>query len=253
MQKGGLRTHGITKSSTTEKPLITVVTVVYNGEATLEQTILSVVNQTYDNVEYIIIDGASTDGTLDIIKKYEDRIDYWQSGSDKGIYDAMNKGIGLATGEYVALLNAGDWYERNTCEIVIHEVKASHADVYYGLLRNVNSEHEVMSVKGNTINNIARDMISHPTCFISNEIYKKYTYSLEYKSASDYDFVARLVQDSVHFQFIEQILCNFLLGGMSSGMIGDIETNAIRYKYNYISFRLYILGKIKNTIKRIVH
>ena len=89
-----------------EKPLISVVTVAYNAVATIEQTILSVINQTYPNIEYIIIDGGSTDGTVNIIKKYMDHIAYWVSEPDKGIYDAMNKGGIRATGTFIQFLNA---------------------------------------------------------------------------------------------------------------------------------------------------
>lgn len=106
--EGGLRTQGYFKTSQTDKPLITVITVVFNGEQFLEETIQSVINQTYDNVEYIIIDGGSTDGTLDIIRKYEHAIDYWVSEKDKGIYGAMNKGCDLALGAGLIFLNAGD-------------------------------------------------------------------------------------------------------------------------------------------------
>ncbi|TYB33575.1 MAG: glycosyltransferase [Flexistipes sinusarabici] len=96
------------QSTINQLPLISIITVVFNGEEYLEETILSVINQTYPNVEYIIIDGGSTDGTVDIIKKYEHAIDYWVSEPDKGIYDAMNKGIKLLTGEWVNFMNAGD-------------------------------------------------------------------------------------------------------------------------------------------------
>ncbi len=96
--------NSIVDSSFTNLPLVTVITVVLNGMGYLEKTIQSVINQTYPNVEYIIIDGGSTDGTLDIIKKYEDQISYWVSEQDNGIYDAMNKGIDVATGDYIQFL-----------------------------------------------------------------------------------------------------------------------------------------------------
>ena len=96
-----------------KQPLITVVTVVYNDVKHIEDTILSVVNQTYPNIEYIIIDGGSTDGTVDIIKKYADHIAYWVSEPDKGIYDAMNKGLKKATGEWVNFMNSGDCFAQS--------------------------------------------------------------------------------------------------------------------------------------------
>lgn len=100
-------------------PLISVVTVSYNAVLTIEQTILSVINQTYPHIEYIIIDGGSTDGTVDIIKKYANRIAYWVSEPDKGIYDAMNKGIRTAKGEWINFMNAGDlFYSKDTLEKV---------------------------------------------------------------------------------------------------------------------------------------
>lgn len=108
--EGGLRTRGYFKQSYEDKPLISIITVVFNGEKYLEETIQSVINQTYDNVEYIIIDGGSTDGTLEIIKKYEDRIDYWVSERDKGISDAFNKGVKVAKGDYINFQGDGDGF-----------------------------------------------------------------------------------------------------------------------------------------------
>lgn len=107
-KSGGLRTKGCEKNSISETPLISVVTVVFNGAATLEHTIRSVIEQSYGNVEYIIVDGGSTDGTLGIIQKYEGNIDYWVSEKDAGIYDAMNKAIGLASGDYYVVVGCDD-------------------------------------------------------------------------------------------------------------------------------------------------
>ncbi|MEA1893278.1 MAG: glycosyltransferase [Campylobacterota bacterium] len=122
------------KMATKDKPLISIVTVVFNGEKHLEQTIQSVVNQTYKNIEYIIIDGGSTDGTVDIIKKYEDKISYWVSEKDSGIYDAMNKGIDVANGEWINFMNAGDiFFDNNVLESVFHKesLATDNIDLFY--------------------------------------------------------------------------------------------------------------------------
>ncbi|MDH5645697.1 MAG: glycosyltransferase, partial [Candidatus Heimdallarchaeota archaeon] len=97
-------------SNDENKPLVTIITAVLNGVDTLERTILSVISQSYTNIEYIIIDGGSTDGTIDIIRKYEHAIDCWVSESDTGIYDAWNKGVRLSNGEWIAFLGADDSY-----------------------------------------------------------------------------------------------------------------------------------------------
>ena len=109
----------LNKKTTKEEPLVSIVTPVYNGEKYLEDTIQCIINQTYDNIEYIIIDGGSTDKTLDIIKKYEDRTAYWMSEQNRGMYDGINKGFEMATGEIFAWLNADDKYYHSAVEIVV--------------------------------------------------------------------------------------------------------------------------------------
>lgn len=241
MQKGGLRTKGITKKSTEEEPLITVVTVVYNGEATLEHTIQSVMNQTYNNIEYIIVDGGSKDNTLNIIKKYEDKIDYWQSETDKGIYDAMNKGISLATGEFVALLNSGDWYEIDAIDSVVKAYKENKdIDVFYSLMRILNEKRELQWIYGYGHNVLNSFMISHPTSFVKRSVYEKNQYNLSYRSAADYDLFLTLYQKGYKFYFIEKINANYLLGGMSDSYIGKKESLLVQYRHKTISFYTFI-------------
>ena len=128
----------------TNTPLITVVTVVYNGVEFLEKTILNVLGQDYPNIDYIIIDGGSTDGTLDIIRKYEDKISKWISEPDQGIYDAMNKGIKLATGEWINFMNAGDYfYEKETLYKVFGgSERYDGVDILYG-----NTEYDYLDFK----------------------------------------------------------------------------------------------------------
>lgn len=249
--EGGLRTKGYFKRSFEDKPLISIITVVFNGEKYLEETIQSVIKQTYDNVEYIIIDGGSTDGTMGIIKKYEHAIDYWVSEKDNGIYHAMNKGLSLAIGDYIALLNCGDWYEIDACEQVLKYILLYKYDIYYGLIRNFD-KNIFRNVSGSTINNLQKSMIAHPTCFISKYVYSKYKYNVKYKSASDYDLIIRLYKAGFKFYFIERIIANFNLGGISESYLGIIESLRIKKKYEYISYTKYILLIIQASITKIL-
>jgi len=114
IDEGGIRLNGKQKKQISNKPRVTVITAVYNGEKFIENTIVSIINQAYDNLEFIIIDGGSNDSTVDIIKKYENSIDYWVSEPDKGISDAFNKGVQLSTGDYINFQGDGDGFLENT-------------------------------------------------------------------------------------------------------------------------------------------
>lgn len=130
--EGGLRIHGVYKESSPDYPLITYITVVFNRRKALERCMKSVWGQTYPNVEYIIIDGASNDGTLELIQKNEDKIDYYISQKDHGIYDAMNKGIALASGDYICFMNSDDVCTPNAAHDVAKQIRKTHADILCG-------------------------------------------------------------------------------------------------------------------------
>lgn len=192
MQSGGLRTKGIQKTTISGKPLISVITVVFNGEKTIEQTIQSVVNQTYENVEYIIVDGASTDNTVNIIKKYEGQIDYWQSESDKGIYDAMNKGLDLANGDFLLVLGADDIL-LNTSVLSIFSSLIKNSDISYCYYGNVLRSTNMTRYDGKFDKfKIVRKNICQQAIFYSKDIYKKNKFNLLYKYQSDYEYNIRI-------------------------------------------------------------
>jgi glycosyltransferase involved in cell wall biosynthesis len=230
---GGLRTKGYFKQSYDNKPLISIVTVVYNGEKYLEETIQSVINQTYDNVEYIIIDGGSTDRTLDIIRTYEDAIDYWVSEKDNGIYDAMNKGVRFSNGEYIGLLNADDRFEHYTIETIVDEIHKTKADIFYGDMILINEDQD------STFHRIASHTklyfgmsICHPSTFISSSLYKHFNgYDLTYRMASDYDFFLKAKLNKYSFYYIPKVLSRMRDGGISANNpITHQEERAIKKK-----------------------
>ncbi len=243
--------------------VITIVTVCFNSENTIRRTIESLLNQTYQDFEYIIIDGGSSDGTIDIIKEYEhlfsDRIK-WKSEPDNGIYDAMNKGIRLAQGKFIGLLNSDDWYEPNTIETVYNEIlKQEDIDVFYGYIRLIKEGVEYM-VRRNNYKFIfeGTGLIQHPTCFISKKAYDEVgEYDTSYKICADQDMMLRIIKSGKKYYAIDEILTNFMIGGAT--YINDTVSEQIRFKvfHGIISKKkglfLLLWHKIKITLQRILN
>lgn len=172
-------------------PLISIVTVSYNAVSTIEQTIFSVINQTCLNIEYIIIDGGSTDGTVDVIKKYANKIAYWVSEPDKGIYDAMNKGIAYSHGEYCNFINAGDRFCSSS--ILKQVMDFNHvADIIVGQDLHVNEHNKIVSrsvlPRRYNLLHFYITTIPHQSCFIRTSLLKKYYYDTSLKIVSDWKF-----------------------------------------------------------------
>lgn len=229
-----------------EKPLVTIITVVFNNVSTLEQTIKSVINQSYKNIEYIIIDGGSTDGSVDLIKKHESQISYWISEPDNGIYYAMNKGLSIATGNLIGILSSDDWYENTSLEKVVNYYEFNpEVDVIHGLLRFISVNDKPDSVAGHYYSFLNKGMIEHPTCFIKKNLYEKVGYyDVSYKSAADYEWMLRAIKQEAKFLFIPELLTNFRRGGISGSYIGASEELLIKKRFGIISNFKFIFWKI---------
>ena len=177
-----------------KKPLFSIITVVLNNDKYLEQTIKSVLSQTFTDYEYIIIDGGSKDNSINIIKKFEDRIDYWLSEEDSGIYDAFNKGISLAFGKYIGIINSDDVYNKNGLEIISRYIKKNNnIDFIFGSVKKhwgVLHGYEPKKIWYSW-----GFYSSHSTgFFIKNESAKKVgLYNLKYKYHADYDYFYRMI------------------------------------------------------------
>ena len=207
-------------SNNAQLPLITIITVSYNAVKDIENTILSVLNQTYPNIEYIIIDGGSTDGTLDIIKKYQDKITYWVSEPDTGIYDAMNKGALKATGMWLNFMNAGDtFYNEQVLEEVFKDKDCDNADVIYGDVVYIHPDREDIR-KAAPLKRIKVGIpFCHQSAFVKTKLQQKYLFDTTYKICADYNFFHTLHKKGCSFKYKEQIIDKYLTGGLSSDSI----------------------------------
>lgn len=197
---------------------VTVITVVYNAASTIEHTIQSVLAQSYNDIEYIIIDGGSIDGTLDIIYKYCDKLAYFVSEPDNGIYDAMNKGIQKATGDIIGLLNADDWYEQGAIDVIVREFKRTDADVIGGETFFIDKKGK-KRLRGNIpLSQMWKGMMSgHQAIFITKKAYDTYgLYDTSYKIAADYEIILRMYHRGAKIVIIDDILVNYSTTGISA-------------------------------------
>ena len=241
---------------------VSIITVSLNSANTIEDCIKSVVNQSYKNIEYIIIDGGSTDGTLDIIKKYGNKISFWISEKDYGVFDAMNKGINLATGEIVGIINSDDiYFDDFVIENIVEFITKKNVDTCYGNLIYVdrkNTNRIIRFWKSGKYNKTKFKrgwMPPHPTFFVKNQIYKKYgSFNLKFPIVADYEIMLRfLYKYNISTFYIPKVLVKMRTGGQSKPSIINIINNNIScylawkengLRPNPITFLLKPLSKV---------
>ncbi len=217
---GGSRTRGHVAQGGPEHPLVSIVTVVYNGAATLARTIQSVLGQSYPHIEYIIVDGGSTDGTLDLLRRHEDQIDLWVSERDKGIYDAMNKGLALCSGEWVALINADDWYEPDAVAHAMAavrerpEINIVHGDIW---IHYPNGHRKIKRAKQSGFLLKYWEMVlNHPSFFVRRSYYQGRPFDASLRVSGDHKWtLAAWLENRAQFLYLPETLANFTAGGAS--------------------------------------
>lgn len=199
-------------------PLVSVVTVVFNDVENLQRTIESIASQTYGNVEHIIIDGCSVDGTLDVIKNNLS-IDYWLSEKDGGIYDAMNKGIKAATGEWINFMNSGDvFFNTSVLSDVFNDTEFRRKDLIYGDVEVDYGGFKKIKSAG-VVNSLKQGMqFSHQSLFATRSILASTPFDISYRTAADYDFVVRAWVEGRSFHYV-----NVVVSSISSGGISDVR------------------------------
>ena len=222
-----------------KEPKISIITVSFNSQSTIKHTIQSVASQDYQNKEYILIDGASTDWTLDIISFLKDKINYFVSEKDNGIYNAMNKGIKASSGDIIGILNSDDFYSNNeVLSKVANIFEETDCDCLYGDLVYVDKGDARKIVRYWKSGEFSKRklrmgwMLPHPTFFVKKEIYEKYgLYNIKLKTAADYEMILRLLHnDSIKVEYLPEILIKMRIGGESNSSFlnrlkGNYEDN----------------------------
>ena len=230
---------------------ISIITVCYNSEKHIKTAIESVINQTYKNIEYIVVDGASKDSTVDIIESYGDKITKFVSERDKGIYDAMNKGFQMATGDYLAVINSDDFYMSNDAiESVVNELNKKQTDSLFADLIYVEENNTEKQVRYWKSNEFVKGSFkkgwhpAHPTFFVKNEIYKKYGYfNLSFKLAADFELMLRFLEKyQISSCYLPKPIIKMRLGGATNKNFKNI------YNQNIECYRAFKVNQLPVSI-----
>lgn len=215
-------------------PILSIITVVRNSAATLEQAMLSVLGQKTPEIEYIVLDGNSSDGSQEIIRLHEAQLDYWHSKPDKGISHAFNQGIALANGQYIGLLNADDFYEPGILFHILARIKGGEtADILHGQVRYHDPRTGRSYIEIPDLSRIRRFMsVYHPTMFVKREAYEEIgDYSESYEFAMDSEWVHRAIQSDLVFLDLQSIVTNMRLQGVSHQ---NLRKSLIEYRSSSI-------------------
>ena len=211
--------------------LISIITPVLNGQDTIEDTIKSVLGQSYKEIEYIVIDGGSTDGTVRQVKRYSNRISKLISEKDNGIYDAMNKGIRLSSGDIIGILNADDVYANDlVLDTVAKEISKNQVDACYGDLVYVDKDNTDKVIRYWKSRKYEKGLFKkgwmppHPTLFVRKWVYEQHgVFDLTYRFAADYELMLRLLyRCGIRGAYIPELLVKMRIGGMSNRSVGNL-------------------------------
>ncbi len=244
---------------------ITIITICYNSVSTLEKTILSVAGQSYNNIEYILIDGNSNDGTLDLIKKHQDKIFKWKSEPDDGLYDALNKGIAMATGDLIGILNSDDtFYSTTVIEEIVNFHQQNDIEASVGNIIQHNENGKIVRLYSSKYWNPEKLKIGfmppHPSIFIKSTLFSKYgNYDLGFIIGADYELITRFfLKNNISWKYSGITTTAMLVGGLSSSGSASyklitqeiqkaLSMNGISYSTPKIKFRFIwkIMGFIK--------
>lgn len=212
----------LAKHATVPLDLVSVITVCFNSAATIERTIRSVVEQSHPHVEYIVIDGGSRDGTVDVLRAWDEHIDFWVSEPDGGISDAFNKGVAASIGEFVMIVSSDDWLEQNYLQAAVRALSACDADYVYGdLLMHEADGHVVGRLAGDPgyadhLGRFRMPNINHPTFVYRRDVFAKYgLFDLSLRQSMDYEWALRVVKHGGRGRYFPQLVSHVGLGGVS--------------------------------------